>query len=932
MDEGPVSASMGVMVPLLSKLVASMEQPRFKDVKNDLNSLRGELASMHAVMLKFATQDDTDLQVKEWMRQVREVGYDTDDWIDSHPPVAAETRVSRLGSGFFSRNNRRRKLAELINELKDRVEEASKRRTRYVLQSAPALDDLSDDLGPSNVTVDLQLLYGVNGRLVGLDEPMEELVGKLRPGGDQQHFKVVSIVGGGGLGKTTLAKAVYRKIHGEFDSCAFVTVGQNPHIRTVLLNMLRQLNPLQPQRDDTEKPMDEPTVVGKLREFLDKKRYFIAIDDIWSISAWKDIKCALPENTPGSRIVTTTRISDVAKSCSVRPKDFTYLMKHLSETDSKQLFLSRLPCTSKRTHSSETDLEEVVFRDVWKICGGMPLAMIVIAGMLNRKLLGCLGDEESIKKALEKHPTLQGMRRILRICYSDLSLPVRTCLLYLSIFPEDGTVEKNRLIWRWIAEGFIPVPKQEQVTSWETAESYFNELVNRQLIQPVETGDVVKVKVHDVVLEFIASVAAEENFVTSDMVLRCKPRDIVRRASVNWIDEDESIGGLSQVRSLTVFGLLAKSMKSSIVYLQLLRVLDVKDAKGLKDEDLQGIERLFFLKYLGLGGKSVTRLPEKWKELQNLQTLDVRETAVTELPEAIARRCSKLACLLARHLSVEEGMDSMQHLQELSMVSVTDAVSLDSMTKLVMSLTKLRKLGVSWSFDGTGDQKHAMAALDVDKLAASLQQIKTCGVESLLLDVGEGKTRCSLDLLVESWALPRRLQKFTMRSEHYYFPKAPPKMAPHESLSHLEISISELRKSDVNVFCSMPFLIYLKLSTRSSPPPAETVVITNEGFQCLQVWWFKCQDGGLGFDFGHGAMAQLLKLDLHFTPVKKVKLSGITNLSSLQQFHATVCCGKDDSEFKATEETIKQLVSNHSNNPTWEVTMEMELNKPTAAI
>lgn len=272
--DGPVCGSMGVMVPLLSKLIASMEQPGFKDVKNDLKSLKGELASMEALMRKFATQDDTDLQVKEWMRQVREVGYDTEDWIDSHPPVAAETKGSRLGGRFFSRSNRRRKLAELIKELKDRVKEASQRRTRYVLQSAPALDDLTDDLGPSNATVDPQLLYGVSGRLVGLDKPTMELVSALRPGGATQHIKVVSIVGAGGMGKTTLAKEVYRKILGEFDSCAFVTVGQNPHIRTVLLNMLHQLNPQHRLVDNTEKPMNEPTVVGNLRKFLEEKRYF----------------------------------------------------------------------------------------------------------------------------------------------------------------------------------------------------------------------------------------------------------------------------------------------------------------------------------------------------------------------------------------------------------------------------------------------------------------------------------------------------------------------------------------------------------------------------------------------------------------------------------------------------------------------------------
>uniref|UniRef100_A0A0D9WYD2 NB-ARC domain-containing protein n=1 Tax=Leersia perrieri TaxID=77586 RepID=A0A0D9WYD2_9ORYZ len=912
-----VSASMGVMDSLLSKLNTSKDVATFKNVKNDLNSLKDELGDMKALMGKFAAQDEMDVQVKEWMRQVREVGYDTEDWIDSHPQQLT-------AGGFFNRNNRRSKLAELIKELKGRVKDASKRRSRYMLLNAPDVQEGTDDLGSSNVTVDPRLLYGIDGGLVGLQAPINELVTKLRPAGtEQQQFRVGSIVGAGGLGKTTLAMEVYRTIRGEFDCCAFVSVGQNPHIRAVLLDMLHQLNP-QPQQcqeDDTEKQMDEPTAVAKLREFLEKKRYLITIDDIWTISAWKDIKCALPENTPGSRIVTTTRINDVAKSCSIRPTDFTYVMKPLNETDSKQLFLSRLQFVSKEAHF-ETDLEEVVFGDVWKICGGMPLAMIVMAGMLSRK--SPYEDEEAIKEALEKYPTLQGMRRILRICYSDLSLPVKTCLLYLSIFPEGATVKKKRVIWRWIAEGFVP--KQEQVTSWETAESYFNDLVSRRLIQAVDSGDVVKVKVHDVVLEFIASVAAEENLVTPGMVLRSRPRDVVRRASINSTDQYEaSVGGLTQVRSLTVLGPCAKPMMSSVVYLQLLRVLDVKHTTGLTDDHIQGIERLFFLRYLGLGGKGVTKLPEKWKELQNLETLDVSETSVTELPEAIARRCKQLACLLASKLDVgEEIMDSMQQLEELSMVSVNDAASLHRMTNLVVSLTKLRTLGVTWSFDGTDDQ-NAQAAL-----AASLLLIQNCSVEWLLLDVGEGKTRFSLDLLVDSWAPPRRLCKFSMVSSHYYFPKAPPKMASHESLAHLDISIAVLTKRDLDVFRSMPSLIYLKLRTKSSPPTLQTVDITNQGFQSLQVWWFSCQDGGLGFDFAEGAMPQLLKLHLHFTAGKQVNISSISNLCSLQQLHATVRCGEDDSEFKATEETIKQLVSEHSNKLTYEV--NMELDKPATTI
>lgn len=319
-------------------------------------------------------------------------------------------------------------------------------------------------------------------------------------------------------------------------------------------------------------------------------------------------------------------MNDVAKSCSGRPIDFTHLMKPLNEADSKQLFSSRLQqflpeleaCDEAETTAVS---EEKLFRHVWKICGGTPLAIIVMAGMLNRKSPDWFDHEDNVVEALQKYPALQGMRRTLRICYSDLTLPVKTCLLYLSIFPEGAAMEKKRLIWRWIAEGFIPDAEGDKATApWETAESYFNDLVTRRLIQPADSGDAVRVTVHNVVLEFISSVAGEENFVTSQVMLRSKPRDVVRRLSLNGgggdqqgdVDgaesatEQEAPVNLSQLRSLTVFGALAKSMMSSIVYLQLLRVLDVRDATGLKDEHIQGIERLFFLRYPGISISSPT--------------------------------------------------------------------------------------------------------------------------------------------------------------------------------------------------------------------------------------------------------------------------------------------------------------------------------------
>jgi hypothetical protein len=88
-------------------------------------------------------------------------------------------------------------------------------------------------------------------------------------------------------------------------------------------------------------------------------------------------------------------------------------------------------------------------------------------------------------------------------------------MLYLGIYPEDYTIKKNDLARQWVAEGFIY--KVGATDPEDIAKNYFNELVNRSMIQPVDTdynGQVISCKVHDMVLDLIVHKAREENFVT----------------------------------------------------------------------------------------------------------------------------------------------------------------------------------------------------------------------------------------------------------------------------------------------------------------------------------------------------------------------------------------------------------------------------------
>jgi Leucine-rich repeat (LRR) protein len=439
------------------------------------------------------------------------------------------------------------------------------------------------------------------------------------------------------------------------------------------------------------------------------------IDDLWTGSAWDAIKLAFQDGHPGSKIIITTRNKTVAEHVG----SGVYELKPLSDDDSRKLL-------HKRIFDNDTDEEcppslgEVAGK-ILKKCGGVPLATITTASLLASKPM-CLEEWEKVNKSIgsghENSDDVDKMRKILSLSYNDLPFHLKTCLLSLSKYPEDQVIEKDILIWSWVAEGFITEETEQpaRTSLQEIGESYFSELLNRSLIQPVHRSlysyldmgvEVMPAcQVHDMALELINQLSAVEGFVTtlfsedsqqgSTLASAVQKRKI-RRLSLhnNSIESFASPNKasreqLSKVRSLDIFGKV-KSIPPLLSF-RVLRVLQVDDCCGLDNHDLNDLGKLRLLRFLRLHGLKISELPESIGELESLETLDIRRAYIRQeilLPVSFGK-LGKLVRLLGDRVKVPDGvtLENMKSLQELVGILVT----LHAVTE-IGKLIQLRVLG-----------------------------------------------------------------------------------------------------------------------------------------------------------------------------------------------------------------------------------------------
>lgn len=289
------------------------------------------------------------------------------------------------------------------------------------------------------------------------------------------------------------------------------------------------------------------------------------------------------------------------------------------------------------------------------------------------------------------------MRHALNLSYNDLSHSLKTCFLYLGIYPEDHKIEKVNLLRRWIAEGFVS--HKHDLSPEDIAESYFNELMNRNLIQPAgfEYGELTHCQVHDIMLDFILSKSTEENFITIiDEQHSTKRTSEVRRLCIRLRNAQVVPANMSfsQIRSFTIFGHL--DYMAYLPRFHVLRVLDLycETNDGIEFLDLSAICKLHQLRYLRTNSHEL-KLPKQIRELKNLETMDIRDANVHTIPSDIVYLKSLQHLTIPVDAKLPNGIVKMVTLRALGFFNVAEN-SVDNIRDLG-ELTNLRELDLIWT-------------------------------------------------------------------------------------------------------------------------------------------------------------------------------------------------------------------------------------------
>ncbi|KAL3509233.1 hypothetical protein ACH5RR_028634 [Cinchona calisaya] len=620
-------AVLGIVTPLSNKILPLVTDKisRAWGVKKDLQKLAEKLEMIKALISDAQNKQlITSEAVQFWLKKLRSIALDAEIVLDDFGYELLRRKIENRKRdkvrSFFSSSNPlsfRLEMASRIKNVTSSLEEAYKEANQIGLHPVELIIT-----APDHKEDRITDPFVDESELVGREDDVSKVVSMLMRSDYKKDLPVVSIVGMGGQGKTTVSQVVLKNDHvvKYFEERIWICVSDDFKVERVLYEMLQS-------RGGTNVEMtNREALVVRLQERMKRKRCLLLLDDIWNESRekWDCLRKCLLEigASQGSKILVTTRSHVVA---SVMQTSSSHELGVLSNDHSWMLFekLAFADGVARKT----PELEDIG-RRILKRCGGVPLAIKAIGGILYS--MKDKSEWSMIEKS-EIWSNADGVFFALKLSYEHLpSLSVKQCFATCSIFPKDTRMIKEELIQIWMAQGLINHPKGgDHLQMEDIGSNYFNILLRSSLLQDPEKDiydNIISCKMHDLVHDFSLEVSNNYLFDTENGSVIKNDTEVVH---LNLI--------LREGKMLNVEGI---PPKLRTLY------LEVEDYAVL--EDL--LKRFKYLCVLKLVCYNAIHLPNAVGDMKQLRHLDISETKITTLPDSITKLYNLMTLRVNRHL------------------------------------------------------------------------------------------------------------------------------------------------------------------------------------------------------------------------------------------------------------------------------------------
>ncbi|KAL1198813.1 Disease resistance protein RPP8 [Cardamine amara subsp. amara] len=762
--EGVVSFAVEKLWDLLSK-----ESDRLHGIDDQLEGLKRQLRMLQSLLKDAETKKHGNETLRNFIQDVKDIVDDAEDIIESF--LLKESRgkekgikkhARRLACFLMDRRNFSADIKGITKRISEVIGGMQNLGIRQIIDSGGSRS--LQERQRKQREIREEYANKSENDLVGMEQSIEELVGQLV---ENDNIQVVSISGMGGIGKTTLARKVFHhdSVRRRFDGFAWVYVSQQFTQENVWQRILQELQP----HDGEILKMDKYALQSKLFQLLKTGRYLVVLDDVWEKEDWNRMKAVFPSER-GWKMLLTSRNEGVGLHAD--PTCFPFRPKTLTPEQSWKLCERN---AFPRTDETELRLDEemeAIGKKMVTYCGGLPLAVKVLGGLLAEKptfpewkrVYDNFGAQIARKSVLHEN-NLDSVNRILSLSYEDLPLHLKNCFLYLAHFPQYLSLTKDLLFDYLVAEGII--------TSFYDGEYYFGELVRRNMVIVEEnylTSRHESIKMHDMMREVCLSKAKEENFLeiikipTSTSTFNAQSRSRSRRLAVHSSDRlvEKNLHHIlghknnKKVRSLLVLGIeesFWKHSASGLRSLPMLRVLNFFKVKFEGGKLPSNIGELIHLRYLSLGEAGVTHLPSSMRNLKLLLFLNL---CVDSKGESVHVPNVLKGMLELRYLCLPSLMDDKTELELGDLVNLESLRYFSTQHSSVTDLdrmTKLRILTVSLTGSCT-----------IETLSSSLRKLrnlKTLDLIDLFRSRADSVGEFVLDLIhLKDMVLFMRMPRF----------------------------------------------------------------------------------------------------------------------------------------------------------------------------